>query len=37
MTENLTQLRICVEKPLLEEHVMKHLSDKAILIIISKN
>jgi hypothetical protein len=30
MTGNLTQLRICVEKPLAnEEHVMKHLSDKS--------
>ena len=30
MTENLTQMRICVEKPLPhEKHIMKHISDRA--------
>jgi hypothetical protein len=30
MTDNLTQMRICIEKPLpQEEHIMKHLSNRA--------
>ena len=38
MADNLTQMRICVEKPLRhEEHIMKHLSNSAILSIILKN